>query len=198
MDVLSRLPTSDSTGFPEASRASFCWRRCWPAPSAAMMTACPRSLRRRSSAGSKPPSPCNWNGASGMSTKLASRRARADCAAMNPDSRPMSLTMPMPLGVPTASTCAQPMASVALSTAVSKPKDCGTKLMSLSMVLGMPMMEMRMLRWRTSLAMAEAAFMEPSPPMTKRTLTLSRSSASTISEGSCGPLEEPRSVPPNW
>ena len=29
--------------------------------------------------------------------------------------------------------------------------------------------------------------MEPSPPMTKRTLTLSRSSASTISEGSCGP-----------
>ena len=40
------------------------------------------------------------------------------------------------------------------------------------------------LRWRTSLAMAEAAFMEPSPPMTKRTLTLSRSSASTISEGS--------------
>lgn len=31
--------------------------------------------------------------------------------------------------------------------------------------------------------------------MTKRTLTLSRSSASTISEGSCGPLEEPRSVP---
>ena len=64
----------------------------------------------------------------GMSTKLASRRARADCAAMNPDSRPMSLTMPMPLGVPTASTCAQPIASVALSTAVSKPKDCGHEI----------------------------------------------------------------------
>ena len=84
----------------------------------------------------------------------------------------------------------------AVSTALSKPNDWEMKLMSLSMVLGMPMTLICSPRRETSPQMEEAAFMLPSPPITKSMLTLSRSSASTISPGSCGPREEPSTVPP--
>ena len=47
----------------------------------------------------------------------------AGVAAMKPDCRPMSLIRPMPLGYPSASLWAPLMALVAMSTAVSKPKE---------------------------------------------------------------------------
>ena len=102
----------------------------------------------------------------------------------------------MPLGMPLASVWAHSMASVALKTAVSKPKDWGMKLMSLSMVLGMPMTAILRLRACTSRLMLRAAFMLPSPPMTNRMLTLERSRLSTISSADWGPRDEPRMVPP--
>ena len=118
-------------------------------------------------------------------------------AAMKPDSRPISLTMPMPLKTLAASMWAQRMASAALSTAVSKPKEWGMKLMSLSMVFGIPTMEMCLPRRATSCWMDAAAFIVPSPPMMNSALMFRRSRAVAISDEDCGPLDVPRIVPPN-
>ena len=65
-------------------------------------------------------------GTSGMRQKLTSERASAAKTAMNPDSRPMSFTRPMPLRAPLASVCAASIALTAPETAVSKPKVLST------------------------------------------------------------------------
>ena len=59
------------------------------------------------------------NGTSGIKQKLTSLLARVAAAAMNPDSRPISLTRPMPLPAPTASTCAVEVERRDSATAVS-------------------------------------------------------------------------------
>ena len=59
-----QAPTSDSTDSPEASRASLCWRRLARAFSRDD-DGVPAQFEAPFQRGSKPPSPCNWNGASG-------------------------------------------------------------------------------------------------------------------------------------
>ncbi len=135
--MLSRrkVPMSLKRRFPDASRSPVAPTRSCPAPSATTMTAWPRlSSRERS----RPSSRSMPNGISGMRQKLTSERASEAKTAMNPDSRPMSLTSPMPLRAPLASVCAASIALTASDTAVSNPNERSTNEMSLSIVLGMP------------------------------------------------------------
>ena len=78
----------------------------------------------------------------------------------------MSLTSPMPLRAPLASTCALRIASTAAANALSKPKLRSMKWMSLSMVLGMPMTATGSLRRSSSATILVAALSVPSPPTT--------------------------------
>ena len=88
------------------------------------------------------------------------------------------------------------MASVAIDTAVSKPKVCSVHGMSLSMVLGTPTTGTRPSVWARC-----AVASEPSPPMTTRASSPSsprvdraRSTPSSVSHG--WTLEVPSMVPP--
>ena len=78
----------------------------------------------------------------------------------------MSLTSPMPLRAPLASTCALRITSTAAANALSKPKLRSMKWMSLSMVLGMPMTATGSLRRSSSATIFVAALSVPSPPIT--------------------------------
>ena len=60
---------------------------------------------------------------------------------MKPASRPISFTMPTPYSQLIASTSALLIACVHSCTAVSKPKERSTIAMSLSIVFGMPPIE---------------------------------------------------------
>ena len=89
--------------FPEASRSPRAAMRSWPAPSATTMTAWPRrSSRWRSAANSL----SSVNGTSGIRQKFTWPSTSTQYAAMNPESRPISLTRPIPLRAPSASTLA--------------------------------------------------------------------------------------------
>ena len=74
----------------------------------------------------------------------------------------------MPLGAPKASVWAARIDSVAISTAVSKPKERLTRAMSLSMVLGMTTTLIRNSRLAISSQIRLAARKVPSPPIRKR------------------------------
>ena len=115
---------------------------------------------------------------------------------MKPESRPISLTSPMPCGVPFASTCALRITSAACATALSKPKLRPTNMRSLSTVLGIPTTDILSPRRATSAAMSLAQRSDPSPPMQKRTLMFILTSVSTITSDGCWPLLEPSMVPP--
>ena len=111
---------------------------------------------------------------------------------MKPEWRPISCTRPTPSGTAVASTWAARMTSVALVNAVWKPKLCSMYGMSLSIVFGTPTTAMRRRRSATTSAIFSAPRIEPSPPMTNRTLMRSCSRQSTISFGSWLPRDVPR------
>ena len=151
---------------------------------------------RSSSAASRPAGPSRSKSTSGMRQKFTSVRARVALAATNPELRPISFTSPMPCGAPVASLWALRMASVADSTAVWKPKETSTKLMSLSMVLGMATTAIFRPRLVISSPITLAACRVPSPPMVKNMPMFSRSRASTTSSTGCGPRLMPKKEPP--
>jgi hypothetical protein len=91
-----------------------------PAPSATRTTACSLFLRRFLRCSRRPFFPSKTKGTSGMRTKLTSLLAKAVCAAINPDSLPMTFTNPTPLMASSASTCAAVTALTASETASLK------------------------------------------------------------------------------
>ena len=116
----------------------------------------------------EPASPSSCSGTSGISTASTSVDAIAAWHAMKPEWRPISLTTPMPLLAPVASTCAPRMTSTAAENAVSKPKLRSMKWMSLSMVFGIPTTPMSRSRRPISSTSFMAPRSVPSPPTTNR------------------------------
>ena len=139
------------------------------------------------------------SGTSGISTKLASVDASAAWQAMKPECRPISLTRPMPLRAPVASTWAPRIASTAAANALSKPKLRSMKWMSLSIVLGMPMTAIEQAApldlgddlGRAAQRAVAADHEQHADPQRLR-------GVSTISPGSWLPRDVPSTVPPFW
>ncbi len=135
-----------------------------------------------------------------MRQKLTSLIAKAVLAAMNPDSRPITLTKPIPLIEALASVWAPITAGTAWVTAVSKPKELWINERSLSIVLGTPTTAIFKPRRLISSPISQAPRSVPSPPMVIKMFILRRSRESTISPTrSPPPLELPKIVPPfSW
>ncbi len=197
MSFRRTLPLASVAGRPSADDTST--QRSWPAPSAHTMTACARSASRRSRLRRNPPSPSSLTGTSGIRTKLASVDASAAWHAMKPECRPISLTRPIPLRAPVASTCALRIASTAAANALSNPKLRSMKWMSLSIVLGIPITAIeRPRRWTSA-----TIWWRPAASRRRRSRTgrqfRSAARVSTISPGSWLPRDVPRMVPPcSW
>ena len=121
---------------PDASRSPLFAIRSWPAPSATTTTAWPRRSSRCCSAERNASS---VNGTSGTRQKFTWLLTSAEYAAMNPESRPISFTSPIPLRAASASAFAADVARRASVTAVSNPNVLCTNEMSLSIVFGTPM-----------------------------------------------------------
>mmetsp|Transcript_7602 Transcript_7602/g.18100 ORF Transcript_7602/g.18100 Transcript_7602/m.18100 type:complete len:217 (+) Transcript_7602:254-904(+) len=116
--------------------------------------------------------------------------------AMNPLLRPITLTTPSPNGNPPASVSATLIASLAASTAVSKPKVLSSKGTSLSIVLGTTATAIARPRFFTSSAILAAPLTVPSPPTTNSKLTPCSTRESTMASVSWPPREVPKVVPP--
>mmetsp|Transcript_8970 Transcript_8970/g.13484 ORF Transcript_8970/g.13484 Transcript_8970/m.13484 type:complete len:204 (-) Transcript_8970:827-1438(-) len=160
-------PIGGSFLFPPASFSALSPSSSSPAPSATTTTACPFSRTRRSRKGRYPPSPSSTIGISGTRHKSMSPLPKHACTAINPAERPMSLTTPTPLGIlQRASVLADRIAACAASTAVWNPNERSMRSTSLSMVLGMPAMEMLSFLSMHSWASAIAPLCVPSPPIT--------------------------------
>lgn len=78
------------------------------------------------------------NLASGIKQILTSRLALVAYIAINPASRPINLTKPIPFSTPTLSTYADLIALILSDTDVSNPKDLSITGISLSIVFGTP------------------------------------------------------------
>ena len=98
-----KTPMSPYLTFPDASRSWLFAIRSWPAPSATTITAWPRRSSRCCSADRNP---SRVNGTSGTRQKFTWLLTSAEYAAMNPESRPMSFTSPIPLRAASASALA--------------------------------------------------------------------------------------------
>jgi len=88
------------------------------------------------------------------------------------------------------------MASVATSTAVSNPNDRDTRKISLSMVFGIPIIDIFKFRFSILSAIFFDAIKVPSPPTRNKIPTFILSRQSTIIPISWVPLEEPKIEPP--
>mmetsp|Transcript_11763 Transcript_11763/g.37292 ORF Transcript_11763/g.37292 Transcript_11763/m.37292 type:complete len:243 (-) Transcript_11763:1847-2575(-) len=164
---LSHSPSSGSLRLPPASTMAEVPNTSSPAPSATTTTADPFCSSTRSRCCRQPRSPSVTTGTSGTRHKSTSPEQSVACTAIMPDERPISLTIPIPLGkLHRASVCADSIAACASSTAVLKPKARSIRSISLSIVLGMPHTAMFNFKRRASSAILFAARCVPSPPTT--------------------------------
>mmetsp|Transcript_13876 Transcript_13876/g.46842 ORF Transcript_13876/g.46842 Transcript_13876/m.46842 type:complete len:216 (-) Transcript_13876:723-1370(-) len=196
---LTNSPMAGSLRLPEASTSADWPRSSSPAPSATTTTAWPCSSTRRMRCGSTPCSPSRMMGTSGTRHRSTSPDASVAWTAMKPEERPMSLTIPMPLGrLQRASVLAARMAACAASTLVWKPKLRSMRSTSLSMVFGMPATATLSCLLMHSSEMVKAPRWVPSPPTTKSCVTRSLSRKLMILSMSKEPREDARTVPPSW
>mmetsp|Transcript_41276 Transcript_41276/g.101856 ORF Transcript_41276/g.101856 Transcript_41276/m.101856 type:complete len:201 (-) Transcript_41276:809-1411(-) len=164
---LSHKPNSGSLRLPPASNTALVPKISSPAPSATTITACPFRSNTRSRCGRMPRGPSVTTGTSGTRQRSTSPEHMVECTAINPEDRPISFTMPMPLGrLHRASVCAERIAVCASATAESKPNERSSMSMSLSIVLGTPHTATFSLRRFASSAILSAARCVPSPPTT--------------------------------